>query len=175
MEERWPRNRQARRYRQAQREFYAAAIDTFGEAIAEQARAMPAHRAKSLVTAAASVLLKKVEPKPQRQKVSRPRAWGSGVLGSGAAVVERQRVYIIGATGDPVKIGIALNPHGRRSELQVGHHRALNLYFEAEATDARAVEREAHRRLSDQRLSGEWFDVSPDQAIQVVRAIIAGD
>lgn len=81
-------------------------------------------------------------------------------------------VYVIGALDGPQKIGVAAEPTRRLAMLKVGNPADLvvssclafsrDLAFEAE--------RYAHWLLRDQRLGGEWFDVSPADAADALEA-----
>lgn len=85
----------------------------------------------------------------------------------------RQSVYVIGCDGQPLKIGVATTPAKRLKEIQTGFPHKLRVYFHLEAWGAlaRKVEQECHRRLSDKRLNGEWFDCHPDEAIALVQKV----
>jgi hypothetical protein len=82
-----------------------------------------------------------------------------------------QGVYVIGAEDHPIKIGIAKNIRHRLSGIQTGCPVPLQVYCFLAAPEglAREVERACHDKLLNYRLSGEWFDVSPERAIEVVR------
>lgn len=65
-------------------------------------------------------------------------------------------VYFIQAViGGPVKIGTALNPWVRMTELQSGNPEKLRLI--AVMHGGSKLERACHTRLADDRLRGEWF------------------
>lgn len=83
-------------------------------------------------------------------------------------------VYAIGAVGHPVKIGYADHPRSRLKELQVGNPNDLRIYVERQVAveHVRAVERECHRRLDVHRLRGEWFDITPDTAAEIIDLVI---
>jgi hypothetical protein len=68
-------------------------------------------------------------------------------------------VYVIGAEGGPVKIGIARNPHHRLATLRTAAPVPLRLAHieEVEEETAAHIERQAHRSLAAHRLQGEWF------------------
>lgn len=85
-----------------------------------------------------------------------------------------QGVYVIGAPGLPVKIGIASNVTSRLSGIQVGCPERLRIYLFIDALDgiARDVERECHRRLDQYRVSGEWFNLDWRDAAEMVRKVI---
>jgi hypothetical protein len=82
-------------------------------------------------------------------------------------------IYIIGPTGNPVKVGFAENVTKRLMELQIGNpdqliiHHILN--FPAYATEA--VESAAHQRLAPFHRRGEWFNISADEAKAVVEDV----
>lgn len=83
-------------------------------------------------------------------------------------------IYVISAGADRQKIGVSNNPGGRLKQLQTGHSMRLSLEF-ARFTD-RAVEVEAcaHGIATAFRLHGEWFDVSIEMAVDIVKHAIAG-
>jgi hypothetical protein len=89
-------------------------------------------------------------------------------------------VYIVGNPHLPssVKIGITNNLKTRLSALSTGNSEKLSILHNWKLptiTDARNVERLAHGRLSQYRLSGEWFDVTPEVAKLAVDNIINKD
>lgn len=78
-------------------------------------------------------------------------------------------VYVVGAVGHPIKIGVAVDPESRLAKLQTGSPARLVLHYAVSVLDAFGVERASHATLSAHRLEGEWFDVSPEVAIEVVQ------
>lgn len=84
-------------------------------------------------------------------------------------------VYVITIPGRTVaKIGISRHrPTQRLKQLQTGSPDQLRLYAYRFVEDYEDVEREVHRRLGCYRVIGEWFDVSPTQALSVLNAVIA--
>lgn len=82
-------------------------------------------------------------------------------------------VYVVGCAGHPIKIGMAVDPLGRLKSLQTGFPHRLRIYAQIFAgSDAARVEQECHRRLSEYRLNGEWFDYDPYQAADLVKSIL---
>jgi hypothetical protein len=81
-------------------------------------------------------------------------------------------VYVIGAEDGAQKIGISNRIETRLTDLQTACPMELKVHgrlrCDTEA-QARAVERLAHRILHRQRRRGEWFDVTPERALEVVR------
>jgi len=58
----------------------------------------------------------------------------------------------------PIKIGKAGDPHKRRCELQVAHHRELIIrHIEVPERDAAEREKELHGQFKAHRIRGEWF------------------
>lgn len=82
-------------------------------------------------------------------------------------------LYVVTA-GGRTKIGISTDIHGRIGWLQSGNPDRIQVVLRLGGSigDARAVEREAHRRLTDRRIAGEWFDVTGPEAVQVVFAVV---
>ena len=74
----------------------------------------------------------------------------------------------------PTKIGISHNPTSRLIELQVGSWRTLSVqrfaYCQSHK-DARAVEKKTHQSLvlDGKSLSGEWFDIRPKEAFDLIQ------
>ena len=73
------------------------------------------------------------------------------------------RVYVIGCQVG-CKIGwTSKDPRDRVRALQTGSPHPLHLVGSVEGT--RAIEAAAHRRFSDYRMAGEWFQVNPFDAL----------
>jgi hypothetical protein len=83
---------------------------------------------------------------------------------------EQTFLYIIGEP-EPcwnVKIGITSNIGSRLSQLQPGHPSRLVVhrsYAFDERYAAFRAERQAHEFFDDARMCGEWFDITPEEAI----------
>lgn len=80
-------------------------------------------------------------------------------------------VYIIKSEYGPVKIGITNNVDSRLASLQTATPVPLVLEHSFQAKNARAaskVEQRAHSKLSEFRLTGEWFSCSVDEATLAV-------
>lgn len=91
---------------------------------------------------------------------------------------ERAWLYIIAEEhGDdlkpPVKIGISGNPWSRVNALQAGCPSGyLYLYHAfclANRELARSLEQHFHRWQDAKRIHGEWFELSPDEALSLLR------
>jgi hypothetical protein len=83
-------------------------------------------------------------------------------------------VYVIahkdddGAFSAPVKVGITRALEGRVSTLQTGNPKPLELVFGFVAPTldiAAALEASFHEIAKAKRLTGEWFDMSPRDAL----------
>lgn len=81
-------------------------------------------------------------------------------------------VYVIQAEpSEPVKIGQAVDPLQRLADLQCAHWKVLSLVAVAGVFDNFGlVEKRAHKLASRFRLRGEWFDVSPLEAVEMIAA-----
>lgn len=84
-------------------------------------------------------------------------------------------LYVIAEAGTeyPVKIGRADNPIWRRSALQAGNHRELEL-LAAWVGDREAIirlELELHAQFRAFRVAREWFEVSPDYVCKTIAEI----
>lgn len=84
-----------------------------------------------------------------------------------AAVAAKQYVYFIGAASGPIKIGIATRPLARLSGLQTSHHEKLDLLATCEGD--LELEKAYHRRFAAHRLSGEWFERTPELMAEIER------
>lgn len=74
----------------------------------------------------------------------------------------------------PVKLGISKAPERRVRQLQTGHAQRLHLFHTepVAAASARMLEGLLHKSYNHVRLSGEWFDMTADEAIASVRFIL---
>jgi hypothetical protein len=84
-------------------------------------------------------------------------------------------IYIIGSDNPPYKIGISKNPERRLKNLQTGHPYKLKIWElrKTESKKTKLLESVIHKHLDSYRMSGEWFDISLEQAIlQVDFALI---
>lgn len=82
-------------------------------------------------------------------------------------------VYVISAIdADPplTKIGIANSPEKRLQTLSTSSPHALRLELTRYTDDAPSIERAAHIHFRDMRRNGEWFAISPEQAIHHIIA-----
>lgn len=78
-------------------------------------------------------------------------------------------VYVI-TDGEHFKIGVAVDPMKRLSELQTGNPHRLALRFFYETHRAREIEQAAHTRLANLRMVGEWFACGVDCAVWAILA-----
>jgi hypothetical protein len=77
-------------------------------------------------------------------------------------------LYVIGAPDGPQKVGVAKEPAERLVIMQVSHLGRLELAAKIRMPRlmAFAAERCAHWILREKRIRGEWFEVSPAEAIE---------
>jgi hypothetical protein len=82
-------------------------------------------------------------------------------------------VYVIGATQNPVKIGLAANLKVRMSCLQVGCPDPLVVHYSARVQSdlAPLIEAAAHQHFADAHRHGEWFNVAAEEAAREVARI----
>lgn len=82
-------------------------------------------------------------------------------------------VYIIGSDDyDYKKIGVATHVFSRLADLQVGNPFDLKLEAIILQKNAFELEKILHKRFSDYKVRGEWFEVTTDKIIEVVRRMI---
>jgi hypothetical protein len=80
-------------------------------------------------------------------------------------------IYVIGREEGPVKVGVSSYPAGRLSTIQTGCPFKIDILHLRECRDRQhALKHEGsfHRVYADERLSGEWFDLEADYAIECV-------
>lgn len=85
-----------------------------------------------------------------------------------------RHIYVIGSPSGPFKIGIATNLKGRLSSIQTGSPVKVSVIHVVivPREDAISVEGHAHKLLHAHRMSGEWFNVSSEDAKgAVIRAV----
>lgn len=81
-------------------------------------------------------------------------------------------VYVISAGERCQKIGISNSPARRMQTLQVDAPSRLSLVVAIKHGRARDIEFTAHHILKGQRIQGEWFDVTSDEAVSAVKSAI---
>lgn len=83
-----------------------------------------------------------------------------------------KHIYVMGAENGRIKIGISKNVEERARviglEKEVG---ILNVYKTKLCSNPYAIERLCHEHFNDKRIVGEWFDISFDDAVSVVKNI----
>jgi len=74
----------------------------------------------------------------------------------------------------PVKIGFSVDPHKRLKQLQTGHPSILTLHHFEEVEDGsvKVLERIIHKENKHNRVSGEWFNLTPEEAIFEIKHAI---
>ncbi|HMN36269.1 MAG TPA: GIY-YIG nuclease family protein [Hyphomicrobium sp.] len=78
-------------------------------------------------------------------------------------------IYVIRSEPGPVKIGITGNVSRRLSYLRTASAVPLHLAYAGETeADVESVERQVHSILAERRMSGEWFNVSAQEAVEAV-------
>jgi hypothetical protein len=74
------------------------------------------------------------------------------------------------------KIGHSRNALWRLSDLRSGNHRSLYLraMWVGQSSEIKAIERDAHLILANKWISGEWFSIYPECAVDAVKSCIGG-
>jgi hypothetical protein len=90
---------------------------------------------------------------------------GSGVLYT-IGVTDQASIYIIGPEGGPFKIGWSADPQSRLTNIQVGQALTVQLWYHepVEASLAPVIEKLIHKQIGHQRIRGEWFNLSLEEA-----------
>ena len=85
-------------------------------------------------------------------------------------------LYVVGCFEkmEAVKIGISRKPTylGRLQQLQTGNPFNLHIYAEFPVNNwhGKNNEKSIHDSLSDKRMKGEWFNIHPRHAIEVIKS-----
>lgn len=83
-------------------------------------------------------------------------------------------VYVVRGDHHMAKIGVTTNPAARLGQLRTGSAHAIDYaYIGCTTTNGYAIEGRAHAALAAHRRNGEWFDVSPQDAIDAIEAAAA--
>ncbi|MEC7000618.1 MAG: GIY-YIG nuclease family protein, partial [Actinomycetota bacterium] len=95
-------------------------------------------------------------------------------------MTDKRYVYVIGPekhrSGMYTKIGIAKDPEERLKALDTGHPAQLHIHhLHGPTTKFFEIEKRAHTMLHNQRGDGEWFKVSPREAIRTVKKAAKAD
>ena len=79
-------------------------------------------------------------------------------------------IYVIGADDGPQKIGFSNDVDRRLGTLQTGNPRKLKIHYIVEVPEdqVRLVESQIHKENRRRKVSGEWFDLTPEEAIAEV-------
>lgn len=90
---------------------------------------------------------------------------------------ERQiSIYVISAGQSASKIGISVDPENRLLGLQGANpltRMTLEFHAQGGSSVVRKIEKAAHERLVAHLIGNEWFSVTADEAIGVVRALLS--
>lgn len=82
-------------------------------------------------------------------------------------------LYVICEADQPevVKIGFSIDPARRVKQLQTGHANTLHVFHKeaVETTKVKPIERIIHKTLAHHKRKGEWFGISPDDAVLEIK------
>lgn len=75
-------------------------------------------------------------------------------------------IYVIGNQTNRQKIGFSKDVQKRLSSIQTGNPEKLFLhhYVEVPKDRVRLLEKKIHTEMSYKRISGEWFNMTPEEA-----------
>ena len=76
-------------------------------------------------------------------------------------------LYVIGNDTDRQKIGFSKDVEKRLKTLQTGNPDKLKIHYKIECPSNKTIslEKKIHTELSYKRLKGEWFDMTPQEAM----------
>lgn len=97
-----------------------------------------------------------------------PRALRKTKIGD---VKRKGFIYVVceNQESGPTKIGLSNSPSKRMPTLQTGNPRKLKMVAKFKCENMTSFERLMHRHFAEHHLNGEWFDVSPNEAVEAVR------
>lgn len=78
-------------------------------------------------------------------------------------------VYVAADSTGHVKIGVSVNPLHRVQQFSMKRGKVVPVYISPIMKDAIAVERTAQNMLSAARVIGEWFKITPKEAVSAVK------
>lgn len=76
-------------------------------------------------------------------------------------------LYVIGTKANYQKIGFSKDVERRLATLQTGNPSPLYIHHvePVPKNKVRLLEKKLHRELNHKRLNGEWFNLSPNEAV----------
>jgi len=80
-------------------------------------------------------------------------------------------IYII-TDGQSYKIGITNNVNSRIKGIQTSHSKKLEVVISQKVLNNTRLEGFLHNKYKDNRLSGEWFNLEPDDIEEIRRIVI---
>lgn len=85
--------------------------------------------------------------------------------------MDKSYIYVIGNDQSPYKIGFTKDIDKRLQTLQTGNHQKLFVHYKEQINEEeiKFIEKQIHKELMRKKVSGEWFDVSLDDAILEVK------
>ena len=79
-------------------------------------------------------------------------------------------IYVIGPVVGYQKIGFSQNVEKRLSSIQTGNPVKLKIHHKQEVPEhcVRLLEQKIHNEIKHKKISGEWFDITVEDAISEV-------
>lgn len=95
------------------------------------------------------------------------------IVGSKGAKIGEGTVYVIGHSNveGPVKIGKSAgidNAYNRLKDIQIGNPNRLSILGSIDVEDCDLIENLMHNLFTDSRMTGEWFDIQPNEALRAL-------
>lgn len=83
-------------------------------------------------------------------------------------------LYVIASGPNSVKIGYSADPQRRLGQLQIGHEKILQVVYKEPVPVDKAplLEKLVHKANNHKRIHGEWFALTPDEAISEIQFAI---
>ena len=92
------------------------------------------------------------------------------------AIVHPKSIYVItNIEIDRVKVGVSIDVPNRLRQLELSSGCKMELaYCSDPCYNSEFLEKKAHKKLKEHNYIGEWFSISADYAIGVVKSCIEG-
>lgn len=88
--------------------------------------------------------------------------------------MKRTQIYVIGGGDEnPVKIGLSVHPDKRCNAVQTGCPFEVSVLHAQPVDRAHAVEAAVHYALAEKRATGEWFRVTPKEAVAAISEAVS--
>lgn len=83
----------------------------------------------------------------------------------------KKLVYLLECGEKYYKIGVAQRMKNRLSSIRTGNPFPVHVVTKCLVVEAHRLEKEFHHRLKKRKVSGEWFNLSPEEVIEICTVI----